>query len=247
MAGRRAMLAYLRRMRSCVAGGRTHPAVAQEGLLSNDHVDVRTELGKHRRTGHAAMTANTPAESGYQLSGMNQIVQDEIRLQKGTAGDVGMHWGLFAVGNQLKAEFELVEDAIQLIVAHEDKQVVASAASLMATILLEGVPRDQLRSPIGFPVSFSLPEDVDAEDRLAWQENVKVASAVVSAYAARDSDAIMEAVSVLCGGGTFEVLAVLVAAAARKLERHATWFSEALRCTETPTTPATSNPLADQE
>jgi hypothetical protein len=241
------MLAHLRRVRSCVAGGRTHSAVAEEGLLSNDHVDVRTKLGEHRRTGHAAMTASTPAESGYQPSGMNQIIQDESRLRRGTAGDFGMHWGLFAVGNQLKAESDLVEDAIQLIVAHEDKQVVASAASLLATILLEGVPRDQLRSPIRFPVSFSLPDDVDGEDRLAWQENVKVASAVVSAYAARDPDAIAEAASILCGGGAFEVLAVLVAAAARKLERHATWFSEALRCTETPTTgPPTSKPLADQ-
>lgn len=242
------MLAHLRRVRSCVAGGRTHPAVAEEGLLSNDHVDVRTELSEQRRTGHAAMTANTPAESGYQPTGMNQIVQDEIRLQRGAAGDFGTHWGLFAVGNQLKAESELVEDTIQHIVAHEDKQAVVSAASLLVTILLEGVPRDQLRSPIRFPVSFSLPDDVDAEDRLAWQENVKVASAVVSAYAARDPDAIMEAVSVLSGGGAFEVLAVLVAAAARKLERHATWFSEAMRCTETPTTdPTTSNLLADQE
>lgn len=186
-----------------------------------------------------------PGDREYSPSGVDQIVQDENRLQSRTAGDFGMRWALSAVGHQLKAEPELVEDALQLIIAHEDKQVLVSAASLMATILLDGVPRDQLRSPIKFPVSFSLPNDIESDDRHAWQENVKVASGVVSAYAARDPDAIEEAVAALHGDGAFEVLAVLVTAAARKLERHATWFGEALRCTEMPTSGPTG--LAPQE
>ncbi len=192
--------------------------------------------------------AVNPIEHGdreYAPSGVDQIVQDENRLRRSTAGDFGMRWALSAVGHQLKAESELVEDALQLIVTHEDEKVLVSAASLMATILLDGVPRDQLQSPIRFPVSFSLPDDTEAEDRHAWQENVKVASAVVSAYAARDPDAIKEAVAALHGDGVFEVLAVLVAAAARKLERHAIWFSEALHCTEMAATDPTR--LATQE
>ncbi|MCP2199938.1 hypothetical protein [Lentzea flava] len=197
-----------------------------------------------RKHGHA-VNAVEQGDPEYSPSGVDQIVQDENRLRSRTAGDFGMRWALSAVGHQLKAESELVEDALQLIVAHEDKQVLVSAASLMATILLDGVPRDQLRSPIKLPVSFALPNDIEAEDRHAWQENVKVASAVVSAYAARDPDAIEEAVAALHGDGVFEVLAVLVAAAARKLERHATWFGEALRCTEVPTTGSTG--VATQE
>lgn len=192
------------------------------------------------------MTADTPrtcsavnpvgqGDREYSPSGVDQIVLDENRLQSRTAGDFGMRWTLSAVGHQLKAKPEPVEDALQLIVAHEDKLVLVSAASLMATILLDGVPRDQLRSPIQFPVYFSLPGDIGTEDRHAWQENVKVASSIVSAYAARDPSAIEEAVAALQGDGVFEVLAVLVAAAARKLERHATWFGEALRSTEMPT------------
>jgi hypothetical protein len=226
-------------------------------LLSDDRVALLPYCHKQHRTGPAAMTADmpwtyrhavNPVEHGdreYSPSGVDQIVQDENRLRSSTAGDFGMCWALSAIGHQLKAEPELVENALQLIVAHADKQVLVSAASLMATILLDGVPRDQLRSPIRFPVSFSLPNDVEAEDRHAWQENVKVASAVVSAYAARDPDAIEEAAAALHGEGVFEVLAVLVAATARKLERHATWFGEALRCTEMPTPDPTR--LATQE
>jgi hypothetical protein len=218
--------------------------VAEERLLSGDRFALLLYCHKQNRTGYAVMTADTPRPHSYTVdpveqgdreyspSGVDQIVQDENRLRSGTAGEFGMRWALSAVGHQLEAEPELVEDALQFIVAHEDNLVLVSAAGLMATILLDGVPRDQLRSPIKFPMSFSLPNDIEAEDRYAWQENVKVASAVVSAYAARDPDAIEEAVSALHGDGAFEVLVVLVTATARKLERHATWFGEALRCTE---------------
>ena len=106
----------------------------------------------------------------------------------------------------------------------------------MALILLDGVPREQLVSPVEYPISFEVAKDIDPADHLAWQENVKVASAVVSAQAARDALAIEKAMSVMCGAGTFEVLVVLLTSSARKLERHVSWFSEALRCTEPPAT-----------
>jgi hypothetical protein len=227
--------------------------VAEKGLLSDDRVALRRDCHKQHRTGAAAMTADTPrmysrgvnpveqADHEYSPSDVDQIVQDEARLQSSSAGDIGMRWALSAVGHQLRAESELVEHALQLIVVHEDERVVASAAILMAAILLDGVPRDQLRPPIRFPVSFSLPDDIDAEDRHAWLENVKVASAIVSAYAACDPDAVGEAVAALHGDGVFEVLAVLVAAAARKVERHAAWFGEALRHSWMPTTDSTGS------
>ncbi|SMC71983.1 hypothetical protein SAMN05660733_01486 [Lentzea albidocapillata] len=138
------------------------------------------------------------------------------------------------MGHQLKAEPELVEQTLDLIVSHDDEQVLVSAAGLMAKVLLDGVPRDQLRSPVRFPMSFALPDDLDDEDRQAWQQNVIAASVLVSAYATGNPAAIEAAITVLHGEGKFEVLVVLVAAAARKLERHAAWFGEALRCAEIP-------------
>ncbi|KOV83118.1 hypothetical protein [Nocardia sp. NRRL S-836] len=177
-------------------------------------------------------------------SGFEQIVFDEFRRQQRNVSDLGVQWGLSAVGHQLQTQPTGVEWALELIVTHGDERVLVSAASLMASILLDGVPRDQLMSPVKIPVSFALPGGVDAEDRLAWQENVKVASAVVSAFAARDAAAIEKAISVLRGEGAFEVMVVLVSAAARTLERHAAWLIEAMRCAGMPATEPTS-PASD--
>lgn len=182
------------------------------------------------------MNHDARAEHGYSPAGFEQIVLDEYRLQQGNVSDFGFQLALSAVGHQMRTEPVGVERAIRLVVTHGDERVIASAASVMASILLEGVPQDQLASPIKFPVSFSLPDGIDGEERLAWQENVKVASAVVSAHAARDPAAIEKAVAIVCGAGTFEVMVVLVFAAARKLERHAAWLIEAMRCSNSPTT-----------
>ncbi|MEU7474373.1 hypothetical protein AB0A63_00200 [Lentzea sp. NPDC042327] len=190
------------------------------------------------------MSHHASAPQEYPQPGFEQIVIDEFRRQQGNVSDFGIRWGLSAVGHQLLTQPAGVERALQLIEEHEDKRVVASAASLMASILLEGVPRDQLVSPIKFPVSFILPVGVDSEDRRAWQENVKVASAVVSAFGARDADAIQKVISILCGDGAFEVMVVLVSAAARKLERHADWLIEAMRCARTPAAES-STPVSD--
>ncbi|WP_439659532.1 hypothetical protein ACSHWB_45395 [Lentzea sp. HUAS TT2] len=192
------------------------------------------------------MTA-IPDESACPPSGIDQIAEDEARLQKGNTSERGAYLCLRAIGHQLKARPDGVEDALQLIISQADKQMVVAAASIMAKILLDGVPRDQLQSPIRFPISFHLPGDIDAEDRDAWQQNVRAASAFVSAYATADPIAIEKSIPLLCGEGVFEVLVVLVAAAARKLERHARWFAEALRCSEDQSDdPATSADQATQ-
>lgn len=160
-----------------------------------------------------------------------QIVQDERRLSRDSDTDLGRRWALCAVGHQLRAEPELVENSLHIVSGHGEQAVMA-AASVLASVLLDGVPHDQLACPIEFPVTFTVPEDVDDDDRSAWYENVKVASAVVSAYAARDADAIGRAAAVMCGAGVFEVMVVLVTAAAHKLDRHAFWFGEAMRAAE---------------
>ena len=80
---------------------------------------------------------------------------------------------------------------------------------------------------------------------MAWQENVKVASTVVSAYAARDAGAIQQAAAVMCRGGEFEVLAILVTAAVHKLSRHASWFGEAMRAAEQAIAPNLVAPEGD--
>jgi hypothetical protein len=177
------------------------------------------------------MTPDDAAGSEYLPCGAEQIVLDELRLHRDAGADIGSRWALCAVGHQLRAEPERVEDSLHIVATHGERAVV-TAASVLAAILLDGVPRDQLVCPIEFPVMFTVPEDVDDDDRTAWQENVKVASAVVSAYAARDAGAIGRAAAVLCGAGAFEVMAVLVTAAARKLDRHASWLGEAMRAAE---------------
>lgn len=177
------------------------------------------------------MTPDDAAGSEYLPCGAEQIVHDELRLRRDAGADIGSRWALCAVGHHLQAEPELVEDSLHIIATHGEQAVVA-AASVLAAILLDGVPRDQLVCPITFPVTFTVPEDVDDDDRTAWHENVKVASAVVSAYAARDAGAIGRAAAVMCGAGAFEVMAVLVTAAAHKLDRHASWFGEVMRAAE---------------
>ncbi|MFS8102661.1 hypothetical protein LFM09_36590 [Lentzea alba] len=173
-----------------------------------------------------------PADIGYVPCGVEQIAQDEARLRQDPDSGLGASWGLRALAHHLQSEPELVERTLQSVVTHADPRIAVSAASILARVLLDGVPQDQLVSPIAFPISFAIPEDVDADDRAAWHENVKVASAFVSAHAARDAVAIQRAASLLGGAGAFEVLVVLVDSAARKLERHAAWFGEALRSAE---------------
>lgn len=177
------------------------------------------------------MMPDHAADDEYVPCGAEQIVHDERRLRRDVAADVGRRWALCALGHQLRADPELVENSLHIIAAHGE-QAVMDAASLLAAILLDGVPRDQLMCPIEFPITFSVPEGVGDDDRTAWHENVKVASAVVSAYAARNADAIQRAAAVVCGAGAFEVMAVLVTAAVHKLDRHASWFSEAIRAAE---------------
>lgn len=82
-----------------------------------------------------------------------------------------------------------------------------AAASTLASILLDGVPRDRLTCPIEFPVTCAVPDDLDDDGRAAWHENVNVASVLVSAYAARDPSAIQLVAGALCGAGVFEVMA----------------------------------------
>ncbi|RAS59002.1 hypothetical protein C8D87_11655 [Lentzea atacamensis] len=172
------------------------------------------------------------ADDGYEPCGVEQIAQDEARLRQDADSGLGASWGLRALGHHLRSEPELVERTLQSVVTHADPRIVVSAASILARVLLDGVPLDQLVSPVAVPIVFAIPDEVDADDRAAWQENVKVASAFVSAHAARDAGAIRRAASLLGGPGAFEVLVVLVDSAARKLERHAAWFGEALRSAE---------------
>ncbi|MET8763066.1 hypothetical protein [Lentzea sp. NPDC004782] len=177
------------------------------------------------------MTREHDTDDEYVPCGTEQIVHDDLRLSHDAGSDTGTRWALRALGHQLRAEPELVEHSLHIITTHGDRAVVA-AASILASILLEGVPCDQLTWPIEFPVEFTVPGDLDSDDRAAWQENVKVASAAVSAYATRDAGAIQQAAAVMCRGGESEVLAVLVTAAVRKLSRHASWFGEAMRAAE---------------
>ena len=186
-----------------------------------------------------------PADAGYVPCGVEQIADDEARLQQGADGGLGASAGLRAVGHHLRSEPELVEDVLHSVVTHPDPRIAASTASILARILLDGVPQDQLVSPVAFPIAFAIPDELDAHDRAAWQENVKVASAFVSAHATRDAIAIRHAASLLSGAGAFEVLVVLVDSAARKLERHVAWFGEALRSSESRTQAASS--IADTD
>lgn len=229
-------------MRSRVASGRRHSALATQGLPSGSLADLQGDFCDYQRVGVAVVTLQHSDDSPYVPAGTEQIALDEVRLQKRGLENDATSLCLRALGHQLKAEAELVEQALDLIVSHEDEQVVVSAAGLMTKLLLDGVPRDQLRSPIKFPMSFSVPDDLDDEDRHAWQQNVTAASVLVSAYATGNPDAIEAAITVLRGEGRFEVLVVLVAAAARKLERHAAWFGEALRCAEMPNPGSTVPP-----
>ena len=182
------------------------------------------------------MISDDAAGNEYTPCGAEQIVHDELRLRRDAGADIGSRWALCAVGHQLRAAPELVEESLHIIATHGEQAVVA-AVSVLAAMLLDGVPRDQLVCPIEFPVTFTVPEDVGDDDRAAWHENVKVASAVVSAYAARDAGAIGRAAAVVCGAGAFEVMAVLVTAAAHKLDRHVSWFGEAMRAAERSTAP----------
>ena len=182
----------------------------------------------------------------YVPGGAEQIVRDELRLRGDARGELGRCWVLSALGHQLRAEPDLVENSLHIVVAHGD-QAVVTAASTLASILLDGVPRAQLTYPIEFPIAFAVPDDADEADRMAWLENVKVASAVVSAYAAGDAGAIQQAAVVLCGDGVLEVLAVLVTAAVRKLDRHVSWFGEAMRAAERSTAPGLLAPGATHE
>jgi hypothetical protein len=182
------------------------------------------------------MTPDDAADSDYLPCGTEQIVQDDLRLRRDAGADVGRRWALCALGHHLRAEPDLVEESLHIVATHGEQAVVA-AASVLTAVLLDGVPSDQLVCPIEFPVKFTVPEDVDDDDRTAWYENVKVASAVVSAYAAGDAGAIGRAAAVMCGAGAFEVMAVLVTAAAHKLDRHASWFGEAMRAAERSTAP----------
>ena len=179
---------------------------------------------------------------GYEPCVFEQIAQDETRLRQGTSSELGASSGLRALGHHLRSEPEHVERTLQAVVTHADPRIAVASASILARILLDGVPQDQLVSPVAFPIAFAIPDDVDAHDRAAWQENVKVASAFVSAHAARDAVTIRRAASLLSGAGAFEVLVVLVDSAARKLERHAAWFGEALRSAEPPHDAASSLP-----
>lgn len=187
-----------------------------------------------------------PADGGYVPCGVEQIAQDEARLRQGAGSGLGASLGLRALGHHLQSEPGLVEHVLQSIVTHADPGIAVSAASILARILLDGVPQDQLVSPVAFPIAFAIPDGVDADDRAAWQENVKVASAFVSAHAARDAITIRHAASLLSGVGAFEVLVVLVDSAARKLERHAAWFGEALRSAELPHDAAPSLAATDE-
>lgn len=230
LAAARTVVAHMPDLRPRVARCRRHSALATARKFDKGQLDWQDHFVGCHGAGVAAMTA-TPDEPACPPSGIDQIAEDEARLQKGNISERGAHLCLRAIGHQLKAEPDGVEDALQLIISQADKRmVVVAAAGIMAKILLDGVPRDQLRSPIRFPISFSLPGDIDPEDRDAWQQNVRAASTFVSAYATADPVAIEESIPLLCGEGTFEVLVVLVAAVARKLERHARWFTEALRC-----------------
>lgn len=136
-----------------------------------------------------------PADGGYVPCGVEQIAQDEARLRQGAGSGLGASLGLRALGHHLQSEPGLVEHVLQSIVTHADPGIAVSAASILAGILLDGVPQDQLVLPIAFPIAFAIPDDVDADDRAAWQENVKVASAFVSAHAARDAITIRHAAS----------------------------------------------------
>lgn len=187
------------------------------------------------------MMPDHAADDEYLPCGAEQIVHDERRLRHDAGAEFGRRWVLCALGHQLRADPELVENSLHIIAAHGEQAVVA-ASSLLAAILLDGVPRDQLVCPIEFPITFTVPENVGDDDRTAWHENVKAASAVVSAYAARNADAIQRAAIVMCGAGAFEVMAVLVVAAVHKLDRHASWFSEAMRAAERSAEPSLPAP-----
>ncbi|MET9225607.1 hypothetical protein [Lentzea sp. NPDC003310] len=225
-------MADLQQVRPHLARRRRNSAVATAELLHGRRVGFQGDCCSHHRVGVAAVTLQHSDDSQYAPAGTEQIALDEIRLRKHGLESGATSLCLRAVGHQLKAEPDLVEQALELIVSHDDEQVAVSAASLLAKLLLDGVPREHLRSPISFPMSFSLPDELDDEDRHAWQQNVRAASVLVSAYAAGNPASIEAAITALRGEGTFEVLAVLVTAAARKLERHAAWFGEALRCAE---------------
>ncbi|KJK43581.1 hypothetical protein UK23_32655 [Lentzea aerocolonigenes] len=175
-----------------------------------------------------------PADGGYVPCGVEQITQDGTRLRQVDHIGLGASWALRALGHHLRSEPELVERTLQSVVNHADPRIAVAAASILARVLLDGIPQDQLVSPVAFPIAFAVPDDVDADDHAAWHENVKVASAFVSAHAARDAVAVQQIASFLGGDGAFEVLVVLVDSAARKLERHAAWFGEALRSAELP-------------
>lgn len=111
--------------------------------------------------------SNDAPDDGYSPAGFEQIVLDEFRRHQTNVSHFGVRCGLSAVGHQLRSEPADVESALQLVLTNEDKQTLTSAVGLMASILFEGVPRDQLVSPIRFPVSFVIPDGLDAEDRLA--------------------------------------------------------------------------------
>jgi len=80
------------------------------------------------------------AGNDYVPCGTEQIVQDELRLHSTARGELDRRWFLSALGHQLRAEPDLVENSLHIVVAHGEHAVV-TAASTLASILLDGIPR----------------------------------------------------------------------------------------------------------